>query len=55
MSNAAGALVVEDTLDDKPFQLLVGSWRQAIGMLTPVGPGRRTAERSPAIAQRTIG
>ena len=23
---------VEDILDDKPFQLLVGPWRQAIGM-----------------------
>lgn len=55
IANAAGALVVEDTLDGQPFQLLVGPWRQAIGMLTPVGPGRRTAERSPAIARRTVG
>lgn len=39
IANAAGALVVEETLDDKLFQLLVGPWQQAIGMLTPIGPG----------------
>jgi len=52
IANAAGALVVEDILDDKPFQLLVGPWRQAIGTLTPVGPGFGIAERSPAMSQR---
>ena len=39
IANAAGALVVESVLDEKSFQLLVGPWRQAIGMLVPVGPG----------------
>ena len=39
IANAAGALIVEDILDEKAFQLLVGPWRQAIGMMTPVGPG----------------
>lgn len=55
IANAAGAVVVEDVLDDRPFQLLVGPWRQAIGILTPVGPGGRTAAGSPAIARRTVG
>ncbi len=55
IANAAGALVLEDILDDKPFQLLVGPWRQAIGMLTPVGPGFGTAERPRAIAPGKIG
>lgn len=39
ISNAAGALVLEDALDAKAFQFLVGPWQQAIGTLTPVGPG----------------
>lgn len=55
IANAAAALVVEDILDDKPFQLLVGPWRQTIGMLTPVGPGFGITERSPAIARGKIG
>ena len=55
IANAAGALVVEDILDDKPFQLLVGPWRQAIGMLVPVGPGAGRATRSPALARERIG
>ena len=57
IANAAGALIVEDILDEKPFQLLVGPWRQAIGMLTPVGPGIGTAPRlpAPAPARERIG
>ena len=39
IANAAGVLVVEDILDDKLFNLLVGPWHQAIGELMPVGPG----------------
>ena len=39
IASAAGGLVVNDTLDDKAFQLLVGPWRQAIGTMTPVRPG----------------
>ncbi|MGH2379844.1 MAG: hypothetical protein ACRDG7_01330 [Candidatus Limnocylindria bacterium] len=39
IANAAGALVVEAGLDEDPFQLLIGPWRQAIGPLVPVGPG----------------
>ena len=39
IANAAGALVVESSLDDRSYQVLYGPWRQAIGSLTPVGPG----------------
>ena len=39
IANAAGALVIEESLDDKLFQLLTGPWHQAIGQLTPMGPG----------------
>lgn len=39
IASAAGGLVVNDTLDDRAFQLLIGPWRQAIGTMTPVGPG----------------
>lgn len=39
IASAAGGLVVNDTLDDAAFQLLIGPWRQAIGTMTPVGPG----------------
>jgi hypothetical protein len=38
IANAAGALVVADSLDLGSFQLLVAPWRQAFG-LVPVGPG----------------
>lgn len=55
IGNAAGALVVEDVLDDKPFQSLIGPWRQAFGTLTPVGPGLGGGERSFAIAHRRNG
>ena len=37
--NAAGALVVQDVLDTKAFSMLFGPWQQAVGSLTPVGPG----------------
>jgi hypothetical protein len=46
ISDAAGALVVNDILDEKAFKLLVGPWRQAMGTLTPVGPGVTYRERS---------
>jgi hypothetical protein len=39
IANAAGALAVEDALDDKLFNLLTGPWNQAIGTLAPNGPG----------------
>ena len=39
IASAAGGLVVNDALDDGAFQLLIGPWRQAIGTMTPVGPG----------------
>lgn len=48
IGNAAGALVVADLLDSGSFQLLVGPWRQALG-LVPVGPG--TASRQLAMRQ----
>ena len=44
--NAAGALVVSGSLDDRSFQLLTGAWRQAIGWLEPVGPGLHTREHA---------
>ena len=39
ISNAAGAVLLQGLLDDKVYQTLVGPWRQALGQLTPVGPG----------------
>ncbi len=39
IANAAGAFVVNGVLDNKQFDLLIGPWRQAFGLLTPVGPG----------------
>jgi len=46
IANAAGALVVYTSLEDKELRLLVGPWRQAMGGLEPVGPGvhRRVRE-----------
>lgn len=38
IANAAGAFVVADFMDIGSFQVLVGPWRQAFG-LVPVGPG----------------
>jgi hypothetical protein len=46
IANAAGALVVEDVIDDKVFHLLVGPWQQAMGSLIPVGPGVGREERA---------
>jgi hypothetical protein len=46
IANAAGALVVEDVIDDKVFHLLVGPWQQALGSLIPVGPGVGQADRA---------
>jgi hypothetical protein len=43
ITNAAGALVIHDLLDDGRLVMLVGPWRQAMGSLTPVGPGQETA------------
>ena len=44
VANAAGALVVEDTLEAKPFDLLFGPWQQALGRLIPTGPGSAFTE-----------
>jgi hypothetical protein len=46
IANAAGAIVVEDIIDDKAFHLLVGPWEQAMGSLVPVGPGIGQGERA---------
>ena len=46
VANAAGALVVEDTLEPKPFDLLFGPWQQAMGRLVPTGPGSAFSEPS---------
>ena len=46
IANAAGALVVSGSLDDRTFQLLTGAWRQAIGWLEPMGPGIHTREHA---------
>ena len=56
ISNAAGALVLSDALDERSFQTLVGSWRQAVGTLVPVGPGSRTTAdlTVPARGQVTV-
>lgn len=54
IANAAGVLVVEDVLDEKEFQLLIGPWHQAIGTLTPVGPGIGQSTRTLA-GSRSIG
>lgn len=50
VANAAGAFVVVDALDAKHFDLLIGPWRQAFGLLTPVGPG--VSSRQPALRGR---
>jgi hypothetical protein len=51
IANAAGALVVQGTLDERSYQVLYGPWRQAIGSLTPVGPGMAVGRaESPALA-----
>ena len=50
LANAAGAFVVDDVLDHKHFDLLIGPWRQAFGLLTPLGPG--VSSRQPALGRR---
>jgi hypothetical protein len=45
IANAAGALVVSDILDQKSLLQLIGPWRQAMGSLSPVGPGVGARER----------
>ena len=52
VANAAGALVVQDLLDAKAFTMLFGPWQQAIGMLTPVGPGFGVPNRADVRAHR---
>ena len=45
ISNAAGAVFIQASLDQDTYQTLAGPWRQAIGMLTPVGPGVEASSR----------
>jgi hypothetical protein len=40
IADAAGGLVLTDVLDPTSFHALVDPWRQAIGSLVAVGPGR---------------
>lgn len=49
VADAAGALVVEDLLSGRTFDMLFGPWQQAIGRLQPVGPGALFTERTPAL------
>ena len=51
VANAAGALIVEDLLDQKDLALLLGPWRQAIGTMVPVGPGHGSRERSQTLVR----
>ena len=51
LANAAGALVVEEMLDQKDLALLLGPWRQAVGTMVPVGPGDGSRERSQALVR----
>ncbi len=44
ITNAAGALVLGEALDDRSFQALTDPWRQAVGTMTPLGPGPRARE-----------
>ena len=46
IANAAGALVLQDVLDPKDLISLSGPWRQAMGVMVPVGPGQRSREPS---------
>jgi len=54
ISNAAGALVLEDVLDRDAFRLLLGPWQQAIGSLIPVGPGSGSPARRQPESPRLI-
>lgn len=44
ITNAAGALVLSEVLDDQHFHSLIDAWRQTVGTLVPVGPGSRSRE-----------
>jgi hypothetical protein len=39
IANAVGATMLQGILDDHTYGVLMGPWRQALGQLTPVGPG----------------
>ena len=51
IGNAAGALVLEDVLDQEDFRWLVGPWQQAIGTLVPMGPGQRVRKPSETLSR----
>ena len=51
VADAAGALVLEDVLESRTFDMLFGPWQQAIGRLQPVGPGYFT-ERVAVLGSR---
>ena len=51
IGNAAGALVLEDVLEEEDFRWLVGPWQQAIGTLVPVGPGQRIRRPSETLSR----
>ena len=52
VADAAGALVLEDVLDSRTFDMLFGPWQQAIGRLQPTGPGVLFSERVPVLGPR---
>jgi hypothetical protein len=39
IANAAGAVYLQRDLDHDTYMALIGPWRQAVGLLVPVGPG----------------
>lgn len=51
VADAAGALVLEDVLESRTFDMLFGPWQQAIGRLQPTGPGYFT-ERVAVLGSR---
>ena len=51
IANAAGALVLADVLDPKDFTALIAPWRQAIGIMVPVGPGQPSRELLPPLVR----
>lgn len=57
VSNAAGALVVADLLDQRHFHLLYGPWRQAIGdrRLVALGPGTGTGTAAATVRRHRAG
>ncbi len=55
VANAAGALVVEDVIDEETYTALYGPWRQALGAnLMPVGPGYHAPSIGAAVPQRVV-